>query len=116
MLYDQAQLACSYIDAFQITRDKRIRSGRTRHSRLRPARYDRSNGGVYSAEDADSIIEHGKPDHAEGAFYVWTKAEITKLLGPDERGSFSIAFTAWRRKATPRAGAIRTESSLARTR
>ncbi len=33
-------------------------------------------GGFYSAEDADSLIEKGKPDHAEGAFYVWAKEEI----------------------------------------
>ena len=38
-------------------------------------------GGFYSAEDADSIIEHGKPEHAEGAFYVWTKEEIDEALG-----------------------------------
>ncbi len=28
-------------------------------------------GGIYSAEDADSPLEHGKPEHAEGAFYIW---------------------------------------------
>ena len=41
MLYDQAQLAVAYLDAFQITRDPALRSGRARHSRLRPARHDR---------------------------------------------------------------------------
>jgi uncharacterized protein YyaL (SSP411 family) len=38
-------------------------------------------GGFYSAEDADSLIQHGKPDHAEGAFYVFTKEEIDNVLG-----------------------------------
>ena len=35
MLYDQAQLAVAYLDAFQITQDRRYEVGRARHSRLR---------------------------------------------------------------------------------
>src|SRR5204862_8067841 len=37
-------------------------------------------GGYFSAEDADSLFEHGKPEHGEGAFYVWTKQEIDAAL------------------------------------
>jgi uncharacterized protein YyaL (SSP411 family) len=40
-----------------------------------------AEGGFYSAEDADSLFEHGKPEHGEGAFYVWTKAEVDEALG-----------------------------------
>ena len=40
MLYDQAQLAVAYLDAFQITRDPQYRIGRARHSRLRRSRHD----------------------------------------------------------------------------
>jgi uncharacterized protein YyaL (SSP411 family) len=38
-------------------------------------------GGFFSAEDADSLFEHGKPEHGEGAFYIWTKKEIDGALG-----------------------------------
>ena len=38
-------------------------------------------GGFFSAEDADSLLENGKPEHAEGAFYVWTKQEVDAALG-----------------------------------
>jgi uncharacterized protein YyaL (SSP411 family) len=46
-----------------------------------------AGGGFYSAEDADSI----PPEHAadpdahkmEGAFYIWTDAEVAALLGAD---------------------------------
>jgi uncharacterized protein YyaL (SSP411 family) len=38
-------------------------------------------GGFFSAEDADSLFEHGKPEHGEGVFYVWTKKEIDAALG-----------------------------------
>jgi len=27
------------------------------------------DGGFFSAEDADSVFEHGKPEHGEGEFY-----------------------------------------------
>ena len=40
MLYDQAQLAVAYLDAFQITQRSAIRIGRARHSRLRRPRHD----------------------------------------------------------------------------
>jgi len=81
MLYDQAQLASAYLDAFQITHDPVFE--RVARDVLDYVRRDMTapEGGFYSAEDADSVIEHGKPEHAEGAFYVWTKAEIEAALG-----------------------------------
>ena len=41
------------------------------------------DGGFYSAEDADSLLEKGKPEHAEGAFYVWTQGGNRAALGED---------------------------------
>ena len=81
MLYDQAQLASSYLDAFQITHD--VRYADTARDILDYVRRDMTakEGGFFSAEDADSIVEHGKPEHREGAFYVWTKDEIARVLG-----------------------------------
>jgi uncharacterized protein YyaL (SSP411 family) len=39
-------------------------------------------GGFYSAEDADSVIDPANPhEKGEGAFYVWTRAEIDAALG-----------------------------------
>ena len=89
MLYDQAQLACSYLDAFQVTRDAAFE--RTARGILDYVLRDMADkaGGFHSAEDADSIVEHGKPEHAEGAFYVWTKSEIVKLLGEDAAAIFN---------------------------
>ena len=81
MLYDQAQLARAYVDAFQLTRDAHWE--KIARDVLDYVLRDMTDkdGGFYSAEDADSTIEHGKPEHGEGAFYVWTKAEIDRLLG-----------------------------------
>jgi uncharacterized protein YyaL (SSP411 family) len=89
MLYDQAQLASSYLDGFQVTRDAAFE--KTTRAILDYVRRDMTakGGGFYSAEDADSVIEHGKPEHAEGAFYVWTKADVVKLLGEDAAALFN---------------------------
>jgi uncharacterized protein YyaL (SSP411 family) len=76
MLYDQALLAIAYTEAFQITK-KDIYAKVTREIFeyvLRDMR--NSNGGFYSAEDADS---EGK----EGLFYVWKPDEIKTHLGRD---------------------------------
>ena len=83
MLYDNAQLAVAYADAFQITREPLFEH--VTRDILEYVRRDMTapEGGFYSAEDADSIIEQGKPEHAEGAFYVWTQAEIETALGAE---------------------------------
>jgi uncharacterized protein YyaL (SSP411 family) len=81
MLYDQAQLASAYLDAFQITHEPLFDS--VARDILDYVRRDMTSpeGGFYSAEDADSLFEHGKPEHGEGAFYVWTNAEVGEALG-----------------------------------
>ena len=81
MLYDQAQLVCSYLDAFQATHEPLWAA--TARDTLDYVRRDLRSpeGAFFSAEDADSLVEQGKPEHAEGAFYVWTKAEIDRVLG-----------------------------------
>jgi uncharacterized protein YyaL (SSP411 family) len=84
MLYDQAQLATSYLEAYQITGDQQY-AGTARaifeyvlRDMTHPA------GGFYSAEDADSVIDPAHPhDKGEGAFYIWTQAELLQLLGTD---------------------------------
>ena len=47
-------------------------------------------GAFHSARDADSEGEDGA--HEEGAFYLWTPAEIQKLLGPDEARLLSRVY------------------------
>jgi uncharacterized protein YyaL (SSP411 family) len=92
MLYDQAQLANSYLDALLITKDARFE--KTVRDILDYVRRDLTSpeGGFFSAEDADSLLEHGKPEHAEGAFYVWTKEEIDRALGEETAGIFNRVY------------------------
>jgi uncharacterized protein YyaL (SSP411 family) len=83
MLYDQGQLAVAYLDAFQITQDRQYESIARDILDYVARDMTSKDGGFFSAEDADSLLEHGKPEHAEGAFYVWTKKEVDSILGSD---------------------------------
>ena len=86
MLYDQAQLAVAYLDAFQITRDQKYEAVARDILDYVARDMTSKEGGFFSAEDADSpvVARIGNPGHektAEGAFYVWTKKEIDAALG-----------------------------------
>jgi len=85
MLYDQAQLAVAYVDAFQITKDKQYEAVARDILDYVARDMTSKEGGFFSAEDADSpVVGIDDPGHkktAEGAFYVWTKKEIDDALG-----------------------------------
>ena len=81
MLYDQGQLAISYLEAFQITGDAQYAD--TARGIFDYVLRDMTDagGGFYSAEDADSAIDAAHPDlKGEGAFYIWSAEEIRSLL------------------------------------
>ncbi len=77
MLYDNAQLAQLYLDAFLASHNARFAN--TARGILRYVLRDMTHpaGGFYSAEDADS-------EGHEGKFYCWTKAELASLLSAQE--------------------------------
>ena len=88
MLYDQAQLAISFTEAWQLTHEEFFAdiARETLDYVLRDMTHP--EGGFFSAEDADSLLVHGRPEHAEGAFYVWSRQEIVDALGADEARIF----------------------------
>jgi uncharacterized protein YyaL (SSP411 family) len=82
MLYDQAQLADSYLDAYQITHDEFYAT--TARDILEYVLRDMTGpeGQFYSAEDADSMIDPAEPNRkGEGAFYVWSAGQLKGVLG-----------------------------------
>src|SRR4051812_27615853 len=103
MLYDQAQLAVAYLEAFQVSGEPLFEE--VARDILDYVRRDMTarEGGFFSAEDADSVVpvasvsdrresDNGGGDDghrpplqeskkAEGAFYVWDKKEIDAALG-----------------------------------
>jgi uncharacterized protein len=92
MLYDQAQLALVYTEAYQITHD-RFYADTTRNIldfALREMQQPR--GGFASAEDADSRVAPGKPETSEGVFYIWTATEIESVLNKQDAALFKYAY------------------------
>jgi uncharacterized protein YyaL (SSP411 family) len=85
MLYDQALLAEVYAEAFLATGKPEYRE--TTADTLEYVLRDltSSEGGFYTAEDADSEGE-------EGRFYLWTKEEIRNVLGDKGSGLAIEAF------------------------
>lgn len=84
MLYDQAQLVNSYIDAYQITKDEFFATVARETLDYVLRDMTSQKGGFFSAEDADSIDPEKSGHNIEGAFYVWKKSEIENILTADE--------------------------------
>ncbi|MEZ5351150.1 MAG: thioredoxin domain-containing protein [Bryobacteraceae bacterium] len=93
MLYDQAQLAISYLEAFQLTGDTGFSAvARDIFDYVRRDMTD-SGGGFYSAEDADSAADASKPNEkGEGAFYIWAASELEEALGAGRAALFQERF------------------------
>jgi uncharacterized protein YyaL (SSP411 family) len=92
MLYDQAQLASLYTEAYQATNDP-FYANVARDILDFALREMRSpEGAFYSALDADSPLETNKPESGEGVFYVWTAAEIERALGRETAAIFDFRY------------------------
>ena len=92
MLYDQAQLALSYLEAYQITRDQEFADVARRIFSYVLRDLTDASGAFFSAEDADSPDPEDPSHSGEGAFYIWKKAEIESLLGAEEAALFCARF------------------------
>jgi len=102
MLYDQAIIARTYLEVYQITKnDFYARIAREIFDYvLRDMQF--KEGGFYSAEDADSIDVYefeGMSPHVdavhekkEGAFYLWKLSEIKEILTSDEAKVFNAYY------------------------
>ena len=80
MLYDQAQLAISLVEMFQISGDDYYSEAANKVLSYVWRDMAHIDGGFYAAEDADSLPRPNALIKEEGAFYVWKKSEIEELL------------------------------------
>ncbi len=76
MLYDNALIPVNYAEAYQITKDPFYLEVLRKTLDFVLREMTSSEGGFYSAYDADS-------EGVEGKFYVWKKSEIKEILGDD---------------------------------
>jgi hypothetical protein len=79
MLYDQALLLRVYLHAWQIFKTPAYKQVIDESIAYLFSDLRHSDGGFYSAEDADSLDEHGHSE--EGAFYTWSPSEVQSVLG-----------------------------------
>lgn len=86
MLYNQAMMALVLTRLYQETKMPRYERAlhRLMNYVLRDMTDDKT-GGFYSAQDAET-------DEVEGAYYVWTLAEIERVLPPDYYAAFTDAY------------------------
>ena len=87
MLYDQAQLTLACLETAQAADEPEYLEVADRILSYVQRDLAGPDGAFFSAEDADSL-EPGKEgdghgEKHEGAFYLWTRAEIEELLGDD---------------------------------
>jgi len=85
MLYDQALLLDAYVEAYQATGQPLYAGVAGEIVAYVGQRLTSPDGAFYSAEDADSEGEEGK-------FYVWTRAEIDRVLGADRGALYARTY------------------------
>lgn len=83
MLYDQAQLVQTYLDAANATDNPRFQETARDILAYVTRRMTSPDGGFYCAEDADSLASPDAAHKTEGAFYIWKQSEIASRLGED---------------------------------
>ena len=90
MLPDQALLLDAYLDAYLLTHDQEMLGAvHDLATYLTTPPIQRTDGGFFSSEDADSPPSHSSTDSREGAFYVWTRNELSSVLGADTADVFT---------------------------
>jgi hypothetical protein len=94
MLYDQAQLLSAYVEGWQLSEAEFHAQIAKQIVAYVKRDLTHPDGGFYSAEDADSFATAESEKKTEGAFYVWTAAEIDELLGKREGSIFRYAYGA----------------------
>ena len=85
MLYDNALLTSTYLEAYQLTRNEEYRRVAEETINYVLGRMTSELGGIYATEDADS-------EGVEGKYYVWTLAEVENILGAERAKVFTEVY------------------------
>ncbi len=93
MLYDQAQLVISYLEAFQITGNEAMERAARRTLDYVLRDMTSPEGAFWSAEDADSAPDPAKPhEKAKASSTSGRGAEVVELLGEEHARWFAFRY------------------------
>lgn len=81
MLYDNGQLVSLYAEAYKLTKNPLYKEVIEKTLAFVCKELSNNEGGFYCALDADSLTENQHLE--EGAFYVWKKEQLQRLLKDD---------------------------------
>ncbi|MGW1543389.1 thioredoxin domain-containing protein [Streptomyces sp. NPDC002309] len=90
MLYDNALLCRVYAHLWRATGSELARRVALETADFMVAELGTEQGGFASALDADS--DDGTGRHVEGAYYVWTPAQLREVLGDDDAALAAAYF------------------------
>jgi uncharacterized protein YyaL (SSP411 family) len=85
MLYDNALLTSTYLEAFQLTREADF--GRVARETM-----DYVLGRMTGPEGAFSSTEDADSEGVEGKYYVWSLAEVADVLGAERAKPFAYVY------------------------
>lgn len=85
MLYDNALLILAYCEAYSVAKEELYLLAAERTADFVLREMTATEGGFFSAQDADS-------DGVEGKYYLFTPEEIIRLLGPEQGEAFNRHF------------------------
>ncbi len=92
MLYDQAQLASVYLDAWQAGGGEEMRTTAEQTLQYVITELRDPCGAFHAAEDADSFEHEGDREKLEGAFWTWRDRELVELLDQRQAAWFRAAY------------------------
>ncbi len=92
MLYDQGQLLSAYVEGHQLSGSIFFADIAREIATYLKRDMTSPGGAFYSAEDADSLATAESAKKTEGAFFVWSAAEVDELLGKEEGGIFRYYY------------------------
>ncbi len=98
MLYDNAQLAQVYVQAFKLSGDPFFRRIAAETYEFVQREMTSPDGAFYSAIDAETLppprhpSQTSNPRKEEGAFYLWCPEEVRDVLGDEDSDLFCKVF------------------------
>lgn len=92
ILSDQALMAMTYLEAWQLTKDPQFEMVVRTTLDYIIRDQQRTKGAFVAAQDAYGLVPGQGPEFHNGTFYLWSKSELAHVLGPDATAKVVRAY------------------------